>query len=62
MKLSGCGSLIDTPVLEMALDFEHYTQQVQSLVAADRLDLLEYTMLKIAMEIQDKSTMNPRSN
>ena len=45
------------PVLEMALCPEKFEREVQDLLEQGRVKEVEYVMLKIAMEIQDKANM-----
>lgn len=45
------------PVLEMALCPEKFQKEVMELLDQGRVKEVEYVMLKIAMEIQDKANM-----
>ena len=45
------------PVLEMALCPENFQKEVMELLDQGRVKEVEYVMLKIAMEIQDKANM-----
>ena len=45
------------PVLEMALCPEKFEREVQELLEQGRVREVEYVLLKIAMEIQDKANM-----
>ena len=45
------------PVLEMALSPENFQREVNELLEQGRVKEIEYVMLKIAMEIQDKTNM-----
>jgi len=46
---------MEEPVLEMALDTALFFRKVDLMVQNHDLDGLAYVLLKIAMEIQDKS-------
>lgn len=45
------------PVLEMALNLDKFKQEVQLSLQAGLWQDIEYVLLKIAMEVQDKANM-----
>jgi len=45
------------PVLEMALDLERFKREVIDTVSQGRVEDVEYVLLKVAMEVQDKANM-----
>ena len=49
--------LTSKPVLEMALSTEIFKKEVRELLDQGRTKEIEYVMLKIAMEIQDKANI-----
>jgi len=49
--------LTSKPVLEMALSTEIFRKEIQELLDQGRTKEIEYVMLKIAMEIQDKANI-----
>ena len=45
------------PVLEMALDLKLFKAEVKECLEADLIQDVEYVLLKVAMEVQDKANM-----
>ena len=45
------------PVLEMALNLETFKSEVSETVEAGKVSDLEYVLLKVAMEVQDKANL-----
>ena len=55
-----CAPSVDLPskpVLEMALNLETFKREVRATIEAGRTSDLEYVLLKIAMEVQDKANL-----
>ena len=50
-------SLPSKPVLEMALNIQTFTEEVKECLRLGLVSEIEYVLLKIAMEIQDKANM-----
>ena len=58
--MAGNTTIVDLPskpVLEMALNLEIFRAEVRQTLQEGRTQDLEYVLLKVAMEVQDKANM-----